>query len=77
MEEGMTSRFYGLEPGSQGQNLSLSVLYVPYSLDSGKGCLVSGVLDGAHPEGVFVRTLDSCVPLSSELGTYKTVKARF
>ena len=28
-------RFYGLSPESQGQSLALTVVYVPYSLDSG------------------------------------------
>ena len=30
-------RFKGLLPESQGQNLALTVLYVPYLLDSGRG----------------------------------------
>jgi len=29
-------RVYGLLPEGQGQNLALTVLYVPYSLDSGR-----------------------------------------
>ena len=33
-------RVEGLLPGGQGQNLALTVLYVPYSLDT--GLLVSG-----------------------------------
>ena len=34
------TRYSGLEPESEGQNLALAVLYGPCSLDSGKGFLV-------------------------------------
>jgi len=34
--------FCGLLPESQGQNLAVTVIYVPYSLDSGMG-LTSGL----------------------------------
>ena len=34
-KEGTPSTFQGLSPESQGQNLALTVVYVPYSLDSG------------------------------------------
>ena len=38
-EEGTTCFFKGVSPQSPGQNLVLTVLYVPYSLDSGlMGC---------------------------------------
>ena len=36
-----TKRVEGLVPESQGQNLALTVLYVPYSLDSGSAKHVS------------------------------------
>jgi len=54
--------FKGLSPESQDQNLVLTVLYVPSSLDSGYTVR-------------FPNT--TCVPLPSDLEHNKTVKARF
>jgi len=39
--EQLDDRFPGLLPESQGQNRALIVLYVPYSLDSGRPALPS------------------------------------
>jgi len=36
-------RVHGLSPESRGQNLALTVLYVPHSLDSGKRTLNSNL----------------------------------
>ena len=36
-EEGTTQTIHGRFPEIQGQNLALTVLYVPYSIDSGHG----------------------------------------
>jgi len=41
--EGHLTLFQGLLPESQGQNVALTVLYVPYSLDS--GTLIGTVLN--------------------------------
>ena len=53
---------------SQGQNLALTVLSVQYLLGGGLVAEQEPGCDARHP--------DQDIPLSSELGTYKTVKAR-
>jgi len=40
--------FYGLLPESQGQNLALTVLCVPCSLDRGLDCLICATFAGQH-----------------------------
>ena len=40
---GQLERFYGLLPENQGQNLAVTVLYVPYSLDSGERIYASAL----------------------------------
>ena len=42
-EAGKFNTIYGLLPESQGQNMELTVLYVPCSLDSGLGFRVQGL----------------------------------
>ena len=60
------TRFQGLLPESQGQNLAVSVLHVPYSLDSGTPSSTDPTIH------VPLRC-----ELSSEYGIQKTVKASF
>ena len=54
-------RFDRLLPERQGQNLALTVLYVPYSLDSGKGG--DGTSDGALGQSASERRGDNLLPI--------------
>jgi len=68
-------RCQGLSPESQDQNLVLTVLYVPSSLDSGSGLRGGGCakLKKAGAEaGSYLRLIDSCITQLKAQGPSRT-----